>query len=183
MGSSPQMAPGPPQVIEAVVFWLVPPACREEVLGDLHERFRCPRQYFFEAARTVPLVILSRIRRTTDAALLLLEALALFLALVTPARLLSVSSFLTEQQGYLKLATLVAPALVALMLVDAYGSRTARMTVGPIAGFCAILVLSTNSELALPSFRMILLGSFAGMLLVGALRLYFSPDDCRTTGA
>jgi hypothetical protein len=102
---------------------------------------------------------------------------------VGAARLLAGPSFLTGQQGYLKLAILVAIALVVLILVDAYAGRTVRMTVGPIAGFCAILALSTNSELALPSFRMILLGSLAGMLLVGALRLLFAPDDHRTTGA
>lgn len=183
MGSSAQMEPDPPEIMEAMVFWLVPPACREEVLGDFQERFTCPREYLVEAVRTVPLVILSRVRRTTDPALLLLEALALFLSLVTAARLLGGPSFLTDQQGYLKLALLAAIALVVLMLVDAYSGRTTRMTPGPIAGFCAILALSTNSELALPSFRMILLGSLAGMLLVGALRLLFARDDHRTTGA
>lgn len=183
MGSSSQMESRPPQVMEAVVFWLTPPACREEVLGDLHELFTGPWQYAAEAIRTVPLVIMSRVRRTTDAALLLLESLALFLALVAAARWLATPSFLIGQEGYLKLGILVAIALVVLMLVDAYARRTVRMTVGPLAGFCAILALSTNSELALPSFRMILLGSLAGMLLVGALRLLFAPDDHRTTGA
>jgi hypothetical protein len=169
--------------METVVRWLIPPACREEVLGDLHERYECPRQYLIEAVRTVPLVILSRIRRTTDRGLLLLEALALFLALVTAARLLAGASFLTDHQGYLKLAVLVVMALLALVLVDAYAPQDWRMILGPIAGLCAMLAQFGNPELALPSFRMILLGSLAGMLLVGALRLIFGPDDHRTTGA
>jgi hypothetical protein len=60
------MSPGPSKIVEAIVAALVPPACREEVLGDLHERFKSPLQYFFEAVCTVQLVILSRMRRTAD---------------------------------------------------------------------------------------------------------------------
>ena len=49
------MKPGPPKTFEALVAVLVPPACREEVLGDLHERYGSPRQYGLDAASTVPL--------------------------------------------------------------------------------------------------------------------------------
>src|SRR5262245_27951784 len=68
---------GPSRAAEGMVAILVPPACREEVLGDLHERYRSPGQYCCEALCTVPFVILSRIRRTTDPPVLLMQALGL----------------------------------------------------------------------------------------------------------
>ena len=60
------MHAGPSKTAEAIVAVFVPPACREEVLGDLHERYRFPLQYGLDALRTVPLVIISKIRRTAD---------------------------------------------------------------------------------------------------------------------
>src|SRR6266404_6104641 len=63
---------------ERVVAFFIPPACREEVLGDLHERFLSTPRYVADALSTVPLVIVSRIRRSTDPVLLLMEAIVLF---------------------------------------------------------------------------------------------------------
>ena len=74
------MNPGPSKAAEAIVAVFLPPACREEVLGDLHERYRSPRQYGLEALRTVPLVILSRIRRTADPQVILMQAFALYVS-------------------------------------------------------------------------------------------------------
>lgn len=183
----PKMESGPPQMIEKVVGVLLPPACREEVLGDLHERYAGRRPYLAEAVRTVPLVILSRIRRTTDPGLLLLEAMALYLSLVLGVRVFGDPAFLEQPQAYFRLAFPVLVALLALVLVDAYASRSRRLSLGPLAGFLALLLQSNfqaaNPELALPSFRMILLSSLVGMLLVAALRLFFEPGDHHTTGA
>ena len=58
----------PPKGIEPAIGLLIPPACREEVLGDLYQRYVGLPQYIFDAMRAVPLVILSRVRRTTDPA-------------------------------------------------------------------------------------------------------------------
>ncbi len=57
----------PSKTAEAIVAIFLPPACREEVLGDLHERYRSPGQYALDAIRTVPLVIYSRIIRAYPA--------------------------------------------------------------------------------------------------------------------
>src|SRR6516225_7621174 len=79
------MRSGPSKVAEAIVTLLLLPACREEVLGDLHERYRSPLQYGVEALCTVPLVILSRIRRTSDPRVLLIQAFALYASFLTAA--------------------------------------------------------------------------------------------------
>ena len=79
------MRSGPSKAAEAIVALLLPPACREEVLGDLHERYRSRLQYFTDALSTVPLVILSRIRRTADPQVLLIQAFALYASFLTAA--------------------------------------------------------------------------------------------------
>jgi hypothetical protein len=71
---------GPPKTFEALVAVVILPACREEVLGDLDERYRSPGQYGLDAARTVPLVILSRIQRTADSQALEIQAFACYLS-------------------------------------------------------------------------------------------------------
>ncbi|MBZ5577524.1 MAG: hypothetical protein LAP40_13265 [Acidobacteriia bacterium] len=188
MGAAPpKMESGPPKVMETVIGILIPPACREEVLGDLHERYDGLPRYFLEACFTVPMVIASRIRRTTEPGLLLLEAMVLYLSLTAGALVSGQTHFLTEQNGYSKLAVLIAMALLALVLVDAYAGVAARLILAPAAALGALLfqfrLQASNPELAIPSFRMVLFGSLAGMLLVTALRWLFAPGDNRTTGA
>lgn len=184
---SPTAAPGPSQIMEAIIGFFIPPACREEVLGDLHERFQDRRRYILEALRTVPMVIWSRIRRTTEPGVLLLEAFALYLSFAGTALAMGNGRFLTEQTGYLRLTLPVLMALVSLVLVDAYVRTERRPLLGAITGFCATItqarLQATNLELAFPSFRMVLIASLAGMLLVTGLRLLFAPDNNRTTGA
>jgi hypothetical protein len=65
MESEPHVEARPPALIESAVRLLVPPIAREHVLGDLAERYSSPRQYLLEAARTVPFVVVSQIRRTS----------------------------------------------------------------------------------------------------------------------
>src|SRR6185503_7620798 len=64
LGEGVGLMPGPSRIAEAVVAILLPPASREEVLGDLYERFRSPSRYAVDALITVPMVVISRIRRT-----------------------------------------------------------------------------------------------------------------------
>ena len=182
-----KMESGPPKIMETVFGILIPPACREEVLGDLHERYRNRGQYVAEACHTIPLVIVSRIRRTTDPGLLLLEACALYLSFAASAIFSGQTRFLVEENGYLRLALPILMALLALVFVDAYASAERRPLLGAVATFCAVVAQSriqrANLELGFPSFRMVLLGSLVGTLLVTALRLLFAPDNNRTTGA
>ena len=76
---------GPSTLIEGVVRLLTPPACREYVLGDLCERYRSPGQYLSDAVRTLPFVIVSRIRRTSSAPLLAFQAVSVFATFAGPS--------------------------------------------------------------------------------------------------
>src|SRR5271170_5957251 len=57
----------PPGIVEDAVGWFLPPACREEVLGDLYEQYVNAAQYAVNTMTVAPRVILSQIRRNTDA--------------------------------------------------------------------------------------------------------------------
>jgi hypothetical protein len=181
----------PARKVEAVLGLLIPPACRQEVLGDLHERYTGPRQYLRDALSAVPCVILSRIRRTTDPQVLLLEAFALYLSFVGVAWLLGQKAFLSEPLGLMRLAIPTAVVLLALVLADAYADPAKRSPVKPIVqtafsiGF-AFLSQATfwaaDPDLAVP-LRIMFYGAGASLVLVSMLRIFFPMDDQRPRGA
>ena len=181
------MRPTPPKVAEAVVGLLIPPACREHVLGDLHERYTGPRRYVADAVGTVPRVIVSRIRRTTDPQVFVMEASALYFSFLAAARWLGGTSFLYERSGFLRLAIPALVALLALMLADAYarpGKRLPRKavleaTLGVAFAFLSQAALSvTYPPSVVPGWIMISGGALS-VVLVSTLRMLFPPDGRR----
>jgi len=181
------MRPAPPKAMEAVVGWLVPPACREEVLGDLHERFVSPRQYLADALSTVPLVVASQIRRTTDAQLRLIEACALYLPLLAAAWLIGGAALVHEESALSRLAIPAAAGLLAMILGDAYadprkGPVYARVSVAMLAGVCAcfsqVVVWALSPGWLVPR-SILILGASLGVLLLSAVRMVFQPDASR----
>ena len=184
------MDPGPSTSAEAIVAILLPPACRDEVLGDLCERYRSPAQYGVEAACTVPLVILSRIRRTADPQVLLMHAFAWCVSFLGAARVTD-GALLNAQWGPVRLAIPACVAVLTLMLEDAYarpGPRSAwQLTRGPVLGLGFALLSQgmfrmSNSDLALPAW-VTLYGCAAGLLLSSAVRLLFPPVLDQLKGA
>jgi hypothetical protein len=184
------MDPGPSQAAEAIVAILLPPACREEVLGDLHERYRSPAQYGAEAACTVPLVILSRIRRTSDPQVLLMHAFAWYVSFLVAARVTD-GALLNAQWGLVRLAIPAGVAVLVLMLEDAYARPVPRSALqlarGPVLGLGFALLSQgmfrlSNPDLALPG-RIAFYGCAAGLLLSSAVRLLFPPVMDQLKGA
>jgi len=111
MATRPTMETRPPVLIETVVRLLVPPAAREHVLGDLSERYASPRQYVSDAIRTIPFVVASQIRRTTNPALLLIPAFLFMMAF---------GSGPGEDFGWMRGGLPAMAALIGLVLRDAY---------------------------------------------------------------
>jgi hypothetical protein len=171
-----------PKPIERIVGFFIPPACRQEVLGDLHERYQSTTRYAGDALTTVPLVILSRIRRTTDPVVFLMEAIVLYSSYLAAAFFLD-KSLLTDALGFSRLGLPIAISLLVLVLADAYADPKNRSPLKPMLGAAlgaafawlsqAVLVAG-NADFALPRWIMIA-GSSAGLLLVSALRLLFAP--------
>jgi hypothetical protein len=177
------MQSGPPQIAEALVAILLPPACREEILGDLVERYRSPGQYVWDAAATIPLVIASRIRRTSDPQLVLMHALVLYLAF-TGAAWLTDRGLLPAQWGLLRLAIPAPTGILGLLLDDAYakpGYRSAWQLVrGPAVGIGLILFSQSVFWTGVPDFGLSRSTVFSGcamsLLLCSAVRLMFRPE-------
>lgn len=176
------MAARPPHLLEWLIGPLVPPACREEVLGDLYERYRSPGRYLLDACSAVPLVIVSRIRRTVDPQVLLMEAFALYLAFLG-ATFLQDRTFLLEQNALLRLALPCVAALVGLLLEAAYtrpGTRPALQSVrGPVCGIFSAFLFDAwlrydFASLAVPRW-IILNGGAMSLLLLSAIHSLFPP--------
>ncbi len=102
----------PPKHLENLIRALLPPACREHVLGDLQERYRTPKSYLLDALSVLGPVIISRIRRTTDFQVFLMEAFTIYLSFAAMAWYLGEKGFLYGQAGF---ARLFIPTLVAVL--------------------------------------------------------------------
>jgi hypothetical protein len=174
------MDSGPSKSAEALVAFFVPRACREEVLGDLHERYSSPCQYGLDALRTVPLVILSRIRRTADPQLLLIQAFALYVAFLATSWFQD-EALLCAPWGLLRLAVPAAMALLGLILEDAYANpeRQSQLSLirGPVAGLGLALVSQSmfragNPDLAVPRW-ILFYGCGMSLVLSSAVRVLF----------
>jgi hypothetical protein len=57
------METGPSALVEAVVAACLPASRREEILGDLHERFQSPTQYSHDALGAIGCMAVSRVTR------------------------------------------------------------------------------------------------------------------------
>jgi len=184
------MDSGPSKQVEAFVALLVPPACREEVLGDLYERYRSRRQYVLDALRVAPRVILSRMRRTADPQLLLIQAFALYVSFLGAAWFQQ-AALLQEPWGLLRLAIPAVVALLGLMLEDAYatpGTRSPlRLVRGPVLGLALALVSqsvlwSGNPSLVVPLW-ILFYGCALSLLLSSAVGMWLRPPNDQLQGA
>jgi hypothetical protein len=144
--------PGPSPRLEAVVGVFIPPACREEVLGDLREMYVSPVQYIGLAMRVVPCVILSRIRRTSDPLTRITEALLIYGSFLA-ATWFNNRSLLSKPEGFLWVAIPTAANLIDLTFADLWSGgspwparivRGAAVVIGAwfnAIGECACILL------------------------------------------
>lgn len=146
----------PPEVIERLVHALVPPASREHVLGDLHERYVSPRRYLMDALRTLPFVVASRVRRTTHPLFFLLTGVFLWWGVF----------YGNHQESWLAALIPTAITLVALALRDAYRGAAPKWyrAVAIDVAIAALGVLLSQAILAWSASPLLLT---RGTLLIG----------------
>jgi hypothetical protein len=172
------------QRLENIFRLLLPPASREHVLGDLHEKCKSRRQYFIDAASVLGPVIISRIRRTTDFQVFLMETFAVYLSLSATAWLLGQKAFLYDQAGFLRLAIPTAVTVTGLLICNAYSDPGKQVSwIKPIlqsAGSLSVaflgqaVIFDTRPSFAVP-FGVMLYGSCTSLVLVSSLRTLFPP--------
>jgi hypothetical protein len=163
------MPRGPSKILETLVGALIPPACCEEVLGDLHERYRSPGQYLADALSTVPFVILSRIRRGADPQVFLMEALLLW------ACFLSAAWYVDRAL----IANALIPAAVALAVIvldDAWTASRNRTVLESMRGVALGAAIACLCQAHLLPVWINLLSGAAGLLLVSTVRILFRID-------
>ncbi len=180
------MESSPSKISEALAGWLIPSACREEVLGDMREQHQSSAQYLLHAVHTIPCVIYSRICRTTDAVVALTEAISMYTAFVMAAWWLD-RAVLLDERGFARLAIPPAIFLAGTILADAYSNPQRRWPLkplfGPTLGFAlAYIVQFMLNQWALPT-PVLAWGSGMSLLLVTTLRLTFPPIADRPQAA
>ncbi len=181
------MPGGPSKIVEAIVSLLVPPACREEIVGDLHERFESSLQYVVDALNTVPLVVASRMRRVTDPQVLLTQICALYISFLGAAwfesNWVQNGIFLRERWSFSRLAIPVAMAVIGLVLDDTYANPMRQPSLNVVRAPLLGLVLALASQellridttgVAIPRW-ILLYGCAAGSLLSSGIRMLFPP--------
>jgi hypothetical protein len=170
----------PPEVAEDLVGWFLPPACREEVLGDLCESYANILQYALGVAAVVPRVVVSQIRRNTDAWIFLLTACGVWYSVAAGGANL----FEGDPDALLRLAIPVVPAVLILLIRNGFASLEDRrrraitlditIAMGVAALTQLILLAAFRSDLMLsrwcPSG-----GTVLAWLFVILLRAIFPP--------
>lgn len=156
------MPPSPPDWLERLAGILIPPACREEVLGDLRERYRHPAQYVIDLIATLPFLVLSRVRRTTDMQLFMTDALLVYGSFLAAAWAKD-RGVLADERGLLHLAIPSVLTLVYLLLMNSLVPAVWRV------GLSGLLTLGLfYSGLA---SAMDVYGFLAGLFLDSAVRV------------
>ncbi len=172
------------RAMRALVALLLPPACREEVLGDLHERNASLAGFCVDAMRTAPHVIASRIRRIADPQLLLLHAIVLYLCYYAAgyyaAAWFESRALLLEPWGLARPAVPALLVLLVLLFEDAYAKPGPRsrlqLTRGPLIAFVVVFLAQSFPP------RIVLFGSALGLPLTIVLRLLFSAQSTLRQG-
>lgn len=170
------MPSGPPKILEDLAKILIPPACHEAVLGDLYERYKTPAQYLADLILTVPFVILSRLLRTTQIRLLLMDALLIYGSFLAVAWHLS-RKLVTSETGLLQLAVPAGLTLVAALVDNAYLARPGKPT---FSGLTQSLVIAAAALTLCWAAGLLtevnLYGYWMGQMMVSTARLMFDSD-------
>lgn len=162
------MTPGPPKLLESLARLIIPSVCREEVLGDLHERYQNPLQYLGDLFSLLPFLLLRRILRTTDLQLFLTDALLVYGSFLAAAWY---KDRLADGTGLLHLILPAGLTLLYLVLNDVF---LASRRSGLIINFVCFAVLF-SSGLATQTN---ILGFVSSVLLDAAIRMLYK----RTAG-
>jgi len=162
----------PPEIVEDAIGWLLPPACREQVLGDLCERYISAARYAVDMLTVAPRVILSQIRRNTDARVFLATSCAICY------------SFAAGSADFSNPDPAIA-ALLVLLLRNGYADSESRrlraitldvaLAIG-VAAFTQLVMLAVfRSDLMLPHWCPSE-GTVLGWLFAILLRAIFPPQ-------
>jgi hypothetical protein len=157
------MASSPPKLLETLARLIVPPACREEVLGDLHERYKTPLQYLGDLFSILPFLVMRRILRTTDPQLFLTDALLVYGSFLAAAWY---KDRLADGSSLLHLAIPAGLTLLYLVLNEALVVSRWSAFVVNVVWLAVFLSSGLTSQTNI-------FGFFSGLLLDAAIRILY----------
>lgn len=169
------MTGSPPRILETITGALLPSECRENVLGDLYERYSGPWAYARDAICVVPMVIASRIRRTCDPQVILIEAFTLYLSYLAAAWYVD-RAFVFDDWGPPSLVIPAAVTLTLFLFSDAYSIRRRPM-------FCALTGAAVAWLGQAAPVWVLVSGGITAALIVSMLHLVFPPDSRKMQSA
>lgn len=163
-------------MIEKLVGIFIPPACREEVLGDLRERNDGIQLFVYDAMRTVPMVIASRIRRTTDSVVLLMEAFCSYVSYLSCAFVVQ-RSMISNREDLLRMGIPCAITLTVLVVADAYANPKKKSVLRPILAVVISIAFVFLAQLMYPLLpgNIVAVGSGMSAMLLVVMRMLFPP--------
>jgi len=178
--------------IERVINQILPPSCREHVLGDLEEQFHATeggaRRYLLEALRTVPLVIFSQMRCRVGPRLLAAQALAAFTSFIAADfQAGPTATFWAAGDGLIRLAIPALLLVAVLILVDTYRLPKPRPPLDSmlVASLAAAVTWLFNSLLSAAAPRLALssvlltFGTVNAFCLLAVLRMFLGSGSQR----
>jgi hypothetical protein len=187
------MEASPHPIVEGIVARLLPPACREHVLGDLHERYVSTGQYVWDAARTVPFAVWGQMRRRTSPLFAAAELGAVYIAFLGAIGVVNARAFGTALAP-LSAAIAAITALVTVALRDAWVGGTRRshshlvldaMLGVALAGASQALLRTIGSRLALEPAAL-LAGCATSLAFLAGVRVslhsFFQPTVTASAG-
>jgi hypothetical protein len=170
--------------LEKLFGVLLPPASREHVLGDLHEKCKSRREYLIDAISVLGPVIVGRIRRTTDFQVFLMETVVVYLSFSAAALWLGQEAFLYDHAGFARLAIPTTVSAIGLLMCNAYADpekqsffvKPILQSAGSIslAFFGQAVIFDTRPSFVVP-FGIMLYGSCTSLVLASTLRILFPP--------
>ena len=164
----------PPRILERIIGLFIPPSRREDVLGDLRERYANLGKYMMEAVRTTPMVIFGAIRRTTDPQLFLMEALLLYISFLSALWYVD-RSMLDDQWGLLRPAIPAAIAITVLLLYDAWSPPEKQAPLRSPLRIVIALGSACLCQIAVLPREAAMFGAGIAALLVSTVRMLFPP--------
>lgn len=172
----------PPECVEDMVGCFLPPACRQEVLGDLCECYENVFQYALSAASVIPRVVLSQIRRNTSTRIFLVTTCGIYYSVAAGAVNFSQGD---TAQTLFRIAIPIIPAILILLVRNGFAALEDRrqraitfdivIALGVAALTQLVLLAAFRSDLTLrgwwPSD-----GTLLAWLFVIVLRAFFPPE-------
>lgn len=164
------METGPHPLAERVVARLLPPRCREHVLGDLYERNATTGRYVWDALRSVPFAVWGQVRRTTSPGLACLQGGAVYGGFLSAYGRVA-PGVLQTMDGVLGTLTPALTAMVVLALRDAWTGRSGRIGIRALVDAPLSVAAASAAHVAVQALRTQPLVDSTGTMVAGVVSL------------